>query len=151
MVNGMGKYSASVHHVCCAKVWRDGLKCQDFLHWTGYSTLPKMWTVNLWVCDCDTLCIRQFLRLILTFSSFQVTKVLGRTGSQGQCTQVSHYFLFSWNCTPLTPLPGPGAGEIRNYTGTRIEQALFWSAHRRISAHFPRISDPSEISTNLLR
>ncbi len=30
-------------------------------------------------------------------------------------------------------------------------QALFWSAHRRISAHFPRISDPSEISTNLLR
>ena len=26
-----------------------------------------------------------------------------------------------------------------------------WSAHRRISAHFPRISDSSEISTNLLR
>ena len=31
------------------------------------------------------------------------------------------------------------------------QQALFWSAHRRISAHFPQISDPSEISTNLLR
>ena len=30
-------------------------------------------------------------------------------------------------------------------------QALFWSAHQRISAHFPRIPDPSEISTNLLR
>ncbi len=30
-------------------------------------------------------------------------------------------------------------------------QALFWSAHRRISAHFPRISDPSEIRPNLLR
>ncbi len=31
------------------------------------------------------------------------------------------------------------------------DQAMFWSAHRRISAHFPRISDPSEISTNLLK
>ncbi len=37
-------------------------------------------------------------------------------------------------------------GDLHKYT-----QALFWSAHRRISAHFPRISDPSEISTNLLR
>ena len=32
-----------------------------------------------------------------------------------------------------------------------IDQALFWSAYRRISAHFPRISDPPGISTNLLR
>ncbi len=32
-----------------------------------------------------------------------------------------------------------------------VYQALFWSAYRWISARFPRILDPSEISTNLLR
>ncbi len=40
---------------------------------------------------------------------------------------------------------------VSTLSSIRYIQALFWSAHRRISAHFPRISDPSEISTNLLR
>ncbi len=69
--------------------------------------------------------------------------------SQNLCNSFSYFFHGPTGLnnsvrlsTPLNFKPNPR--ELN-------KQALFWSAHRRISAHFPRISDPSEISTNLLR
>ena len=63
-----------------------------------------------------------------------------------------NYSIKKWRKYPIIQLPcmvGLFFKLRQGYLGD--DQALFWSAHQWISAHFPWISDPLEISTNLLR
>ncbi len=82
-----------------------------------------------------------------------ISNHLARYGHKGELSAVfSDIYYLDFSLGQRSTLIGEkGCFHVGVCLLSCFEQALFWSAHRRISAHFPRISDPSEISTNLLR